>query len=67
MQKRLVEAVPTLTEKLHATLSDRTEQTLMIYRYVVCKYFRDIGIEMGYSENWVYWKHKEILKKIGVD
>ena len=67
LQKRLVDAVPTLTEKLQATLSDRTEQTLMIYRYVACKFFRDIGFEMGYSENWVYWKHRQILKKIRVD
>lgn len=67
LQKRLVDAVPTLTAKLQSNLSDKTEQTLMIYRYVVGKYFRDIGFEMGYSENWVYWKHKQILKKIGVD
>lgn len=67
MQKKLVETIPTLTAKIQSEISDNAEQTLLLYRYVACKYFRDIGFLMGYSENWVYWKHNQILKKIGVD
>lgn len=67
LQARLQQAVPELTEKILATVTDSAEQTLLIYRYVACKYFRDIGFLMGYSENWVYWKHNKILKKIVVD
>lgn len=67
LQKRLINAIPALTKKIQAEVTDNTEQTLMIYRYVACEYFRDIGFKMGYSENWVYWKHNSILKKIVVD
>ena len=67
LQKRLVIAIPALTKKIQAEITDNTEQTLMIYRYIACEYFRDIGFKMGYSENWVYWKHNQILKKFRVD
>ncbi len=67
LQARLSKAVPELTEKILAMNLDNAEQTLLIYRYVACKYFRDIGFLMGYSENWIYWKHNQILKKIRVD
>lgn len=67
LQTRLQNAVPELTGKILAEVHDSTEQTLMIYRYIACKYFRDIGFLMGHSENWVYWKHNQILKKFRVD
>lgn len=67
LQTRLQRAVPELTEKILAENLDNVEHTLLIYRYVACKYFRDIGFLMGFSENWVYWRHNQILKKIGVD
>ncbi len=64
LQARLIEAVSELTTKIQAEIKDSTEQTLIIYRYVACKYFRDIGYLMGYSENWIYWKHNLILRNI---
>ena len=67
LQNELTQAVPRLTEKIQAEFSDTAEQTLLIYRYVACKFFRDIGFLMGYSENWIYWKHNQILKKFRVD
>lgn len=67
LQARLQIAVPELTKKILAEVKDSDEQTLLIYRYVACKYFRDIGFVMGHSENWIYWKHNKILKKIVVD
>lgn len=67
LQARLQEAVPELTEKILAEVHDNAEQNLLIYRYVACKYFRDIGFVMGKSKNWIYWKHNKILKKIVVD
>ena len=67
LQARLQQAVPALTEKILAEVHNNAEQTLMIYRYVACKYFRDIGFLMGYSERRVYQVHEQILKKIAVD
>ena len=60
LQARLQKKI--LTENLVAA-----EQTLLIYRYVACKYFRDIGFLMGFSERRVYQVHDQILKKIAVD
>ena len=67
LQAQLTDAVPRLTKKIQDEVSDSAEQSLLIYRYVACEYFRDIGFLMGYSENWIYWKHNKILKKFRVD
>lgn len=67
LQKRLTEAIPELTKKIQTEITDNIEQTLIIYRYVACEYFRDIGFKMGYSERWVYLKHNQILKRFSVD
>ena len=67
MHSRLIAAVPELTSKIQAEVKDNVEQTLLIYRYVACEYFRDIGFKIGYSEQWVYWKHNQIVKKFRVD
>lgn len=64
LQADLTDSIPKLTKKIQETFSDSTEQTLLIYRYVSCEYFRDIGFLMGYSENWVYWKHNQLLKSL---
>ena len=67
LQARLQNAVPELTEKILTENLAAAEQTLLIYRYVACKYFRDIGFLMGFSERRVYQVHDQILKKIAVD
>lgn len=67
LQKRLTETIPALTKKIQAELTDNIEQTLMIYRYVACEYFRDIGFKMGYSEQHIYYLHNRILQKLRVD
>ena len=64
LQVKLCEEIPKLTEKIQKNFSDRNVQTLLIYRYVACEYFRDISFLMGYSENWIYWKHNQILKSL---
>ena len=66
LQERLIEAVPELTKKIQAAIIGDSEQTLMIYRYVACKYFRDIGFLMGYSERRVYQVHEQILRNISI-
>ena len=67
LQKKLIETIPALTKKIQAEIADNAEQTLMIYRYVACEYFRDIGFKMGYSERRVYQLHEKAIKKIAVD
>ena len=51
-------------EKIQEQLTEAVPQTLLIYRYVACKFFRDIGYLMGYSESRVYQLHSKILKKV---
>ena len=67
LQTELTDAVPRLTKKIQSEITDTAEQTLLIYRYVACKFFRDIGFLMGYSEAHVYFRHREILKNLIVD
>ncbi len=67
MQGELTKAVSRLTEKIQAEVEGKAEQTLLIYRYVACEYFRDIGFLMGYSEAHVYFLHREILRNLIVD
>ena len=64
LQMQLREEVPKLTMKIQKNFSDSTEQTLLIYRYIACKFFKEISFLMGYSEQWIYKKHKELLKKL---
>lgn len=66
LNQRFTAAIPELTEKILKTFKDKTEQTLIIHRYVACEYFRDIGFKMGYSEQHVYYLHKQALKKLRV-
>ena len=63
LQQELTQAVPRLTEKIQTEIIDSAEQTLLIYRYVACKFFRDIGFLMGYSEQHIYFLHNKVLKK----
>ena len=67
LQECLKVTIPELTSKILETFKDSTEQTLMIYRYVACEYFRDIGFKMGYSEQHIYFLHNRIIKKLRVD
>ena len=64
IHSRLIAAVPELTSKIQAEVKDNVEQTLLIYRYVACEYFRDIGFKLGYSEQHTYYLHKRILDKV---
>ena len=64
LQIKFCDEVPKLTKKIQENFSDSTEQTLLIYRYVACKFFKEISFLLGYSEQWIYKKHKAILKKL---
>ena len=64
LQNRLRDEVPVLTKKIQENFPDSTEQTLLLYRYVACKFFKEISFLLGYSEQWIYKKHKELLKNL---
>lgn len=61
---RLETEILTLTSKIQAEIENESEQTLLLYRYISCKHFRDIGFLMGFSEAHVYFTHRKILKNI---
>ena len=62
LQTQLREEVPRLTKKIQENFTDSTEQTLLLYRYVACKFFKEISFLLGYSESKIYKMHKQILK-----
>lgn len=65
MNKKLNDEVaPALERKICAEFSNLTEQTLLIFRYVYCMFFRDISNAMGYSEKHIYKLHKKALEKL---
>lgn len=41
LQNELTDAVLRLTEKIQAEMTDTAEQTLLIYRYVACKFLQN--------------------------
>lgn len=56
-----------LEKKICAEVQDATARALLIFRYVDCMYFRDIGFLMGYSEAHVYYLHRNICENLIVD
>lgn len=64
LKKRLEIETPLLAKKIKNEVEDSTAQTLLLYRYVFCEHFRDIGFLMKYSESHVYFTHKKILEEM---
>lgn len=64
LQLQLREEIPRLTKKIQENFSDSFEQSILLYRYVACKFFKEISFLLGYSEQWIYKKHKAILKSL---
>ena len=63
LYNRLTDSMSILSEKIQAEFANKSEQTLLIYRYVACKPFREIARFMHYSLRMVYKMHYRLLKK----
>lgn len=64
IQARMDQESFNLTDKIQREVPSDFDRTLLIYRYVACKHFREIGILLGVSEAHTYFKHREILKTL---
>ena len=64
LRRRVETEIPLLTKKIQEEFKDTNAQTLLLYRYVFGKHFRDIGFLMNYSESRVYCMHGNLMKKL---
>lgn len=62
LQENLSLAIPILEKKICAEFNNSRVQTLLLFRYVECMFFRDIAEIMHYSEKHIYRLHDRILK-----
>ena len=63
LERKVVETSSQLSVNIQKTFHDSTEQTFLLYRFVACKYFREIGFLIGLSERRVYQLYENILQK----
>ena len=63
LQTELNLAIPALINKIQSEIKNEQIQKLLIYRFVMCKYFREIARLMCYSERRIYQMYKNTLKK----
>lgn len=64
LQDEFEKAVTELTKNIQSEFSNPTEQTLMLYRYVACRSFKEISNILRYSYRYVYSLHDKAMKKI---
>ena len=64
LQLQLLDEIPRLTKKIQENFTEPLTQSILLYRYVACKYFKEISFLIGYSEQWLFKRHKEILKNL---
>ena len=62
IESQIEKETPLLIDKIKEEFQDTLEQSLLLYRYVFLKNFREISFLMKYSERFIYKKHKQILK-----
>ena len=62
IESQIERETPLLIDKIKEEFQDTLEQSLLLYRYVFLKNFREISFLMKYSERFIYKKHKQILK-----
>ena len=67
LNRRIESESLTLANQIQSEVQDSKEQALLIHRYINCKSFRDIGLVMGFSEGYIYFSHRRILKKLLVN
>ena len=63
-KKLLQETKLTLTQKICEEFSDSIEQSILLYRYVSCRSFREIPHLMHYSLRSIFYVHERILKNL---
>ena len=64
LRRKIENEMPLLAKKIQEEFKDTNAQSLLLYRYVFGKHFRDIGFLMNYSESRVYFMHGNLMKKL---
>ena len=64
LHEQIIAATADLTQKICDKIKNPQERTVIIFRYISCMTFRDIGFEMGKSDARVFQLHHDALEKI---
>lgn len=67
LQAELAAAIPRLTKKIKIEVTDATEQTLLIYRYIDLKSYRYIAHTLRYSLRHIFRIHERLIKNFTKD
>ena len=62
--KRIDDEAKMLVYKIQHSFTDSIEQTILLYRYVLCKPFYEISKILHYSNGYIRNAHTKILKKV---
>ena len=62
IESQIENETPLLINKIQEEVQDTLIQSILLYRYVFLKNFREIGFMLHYSERFIYKEHKKFLK-----
>ena len=62
IESQIENETPLLIKKIQGEVQDQPIQSILLYRYVFLKSFREIGFMLHYSERFIYKEHKRFLK-----
>ena len=62
IESQIEKETPLLINKIQEQVQDSLIQSILLYRYVFLKNFREISFMLHYSERFIYKEHKRFLK-----
>ena len=62
IESQIEKELPLLAKKICEEFQNPIAQSILLYRYVFLKNFREIGFITRYSERFIYKEHRKILK-----
>ena len=63
LHEQILEATATLTKAICVRVPDPSQCAVLLFRYVHCLHFRDIGFQTGYSDRKVFTLHRDGVDK----
>jgi len=63
LHEQILTATASLTKNICVRVPDPAQCAVLLFRYVHCMRFRDIGFQTGYSDRKVFALHREGIEK----
>ena len=64
LHEQILSATATLTESICLQITDPNQRAVLLFRYVHCMTFRDIGFQLDKSDATVFRLHHDALEKM---